>query len=91
MSDISNNKIAINDTSVLEEACAMVMRQTDYTREIAINKLLQYDMNTEIIVREWMGVPVCESKKMSNNQKVFQEFRTFLDDAAFKYYKNKDT
>lgn len=76
----------------LNDACDFLMRHTDYTREIAIDKLVQYDMNTNIIIREWMGIPAPKQidSNRSNNQKVFDEFRTFLDDAAIKYYKKED-
>ena len=78
----------------INDACDFLMRQTDYTREIALEKLVQYDMKTDIIIREWMGIPATKqpaSNTRSNNQKVFDEFRTFLDDAATKYYKNKES
>ena len=71
--------------------CDFLMRQTDYTREIAMEKLVQHDMKTDVIIREWLGipVPVSHSVSRSNNQKVFDEFRTFLDDASSKYYSTK--
>lgn len=77
------------DSTIINTACEFLMRQTDYTREKALEKLIQYDMKTDIIIREWMGIPVSKQATRSNNQKVFDEFRTFLDDAATKYYKNK--
>ena len=81
---MASNSTAVND------ACEVLMRQTDYTRAVALDKLAQYDMNTDIIIREWMGIPIVKPVARSNNQKVFDEFRTFLDDAANKYYKNKE-
>ena len=78
----------------VNDACEFLMRQTDYTREIALEKLIQYDMKTDIIIREWMGIPTTKqpaSTGRSNNQKVFDEFRTFLDDAATKYYKKQES
>jgi len=76
----------------MDDMCDFLMRQTDYTREIAMEKLVQHDMKTDVIIREWMGIPMSAPPPQvirSNNQKVFDEFRTFLDDASSKYYSTK--
>ena len=74
----------------MDDMCDHLMRQTDYTREIAMEKLVQFDMKTDVIIREWMGIPVSAPPVIrTNNQKVFDEFRAFLDDASSKYYSTK--
>jgi hypothetical protein len=72
-----------------KELCDYVMRQTDYTEEYAIKKLTQHDMDVEIIIKEWMGINNKKNCNRSNNQKIFDEFRKFLDDASTNYYSTK--
>lgn len=74
----------------VEDACQKIMRQTDYNRETSLEKLKQHDLDIIEIVREWMGAPPKKEKNRTTNQLVFDEFRSFLDDAANKYYKKKE-
>ena len=83
------NRMNIFEQAV-EDACQKIMRQTDYDKEISLQKLKEHDLDIIEIVREWMGVPIKKQVKRTTNQMVFDEFRSFLDDAANKYYKKKD-
>ena len=66
------------------------MRQTDYDKEKALEKLKQHNMVALDVVKEYMGIPLKrERKKVSTNQAVFREFRTFLDEACSNYNKKK--
>ena len=76
------------------ELCEYVMRQTDYTEDDANKKLVQHNMDVEIIIKEWMGINIKTDtykthSNRSNNQKIFDEFRNFLDDASTNYYSTK--
>lgn len=74
----------------IDSVCEYLMRQTDYDYKTSLQKLIQHDMNTIDVIREWVGVPINNPSKpsgRSNNQLVFDEFRTFLDEASIKYYK----
>ena len=67
----------------VEETCLVVMRQTDYTKDEALEKLKLHDMVALTVVKEWMGIPLEKQKKnVTANQAVFREFRTFLDEAC---------
>ena len=74
----------------VDDACKRIMRQTDYNRDVALEKLKEHNMDIISIVREWMGVECIPSKNRSSNQMVFDEFRTFLDGASRNYYKKKE-
>lgn len=74
----------------VDDACKRIMRQTDYNRDVALEKLKEHNMDIISIVREWMGVESIPSKDRSSNQMVFDEFRTFLDGASRNYYKKKE-
>ena len=70
----------------------LVMRQTDYDAETAMQKLKKYDGNVMMIIREYMG----PSKKIesnnptSTNQVIMKEIRTMMDTASANYRIKKD-
>jgi bisphosphoglycerate-dependent phosphoglycerate mutase len=69
----------------------LVLRQTDYTEDIAHKKLIEHDLDVMKILREYMNiskVPVKDNK--STNQRMYGEFRKFLDDASKSHYKQKE-
>ena len=70
----------------------VVMRQTDYDRETATNKLREHNHDVTKTVREYMGVslePPLEVKR-STNQMVYGEFRNLMDNAAASYRAKKE-
>ena len=83
------NRMNIFEQAV-EDACQKIMRQTDYDKDVSLQKLKDHNLDIIEIVREWMGVPTKKETKRTTNQMVFDEFRSFLDDAANKYYKKKE-
>ena len=72
----------------------VIIRQTDYTEEKAIEKLTQHNNDVLAIVREYMGVVKPPSKndiiKSSTNQQIFSEIRNLMDDAAKTYQAKKE-
>ena len=83
------NRMNIFEQAV-EDACQKIMRQTDYDKDVSLEKLKEHDLDIIEIVREWMGAPTKKETKRTTNQMVFAEFRSFLDEAANKYYKKKE-
>jgi NACalpha-BTF3-like transcription factor len=68
----------------------LVMRQTTYNREEAIEKLKKYKGEPVDVIREFMGIEV-ESKKgpTTTNQMIFSEIRNFMDDVNKGYNERK--
>lgn len=71
----------------------IVMRQTDYSQEQALEKLEQHNNDIMSIVREYMGVSTITKKNelKSVNQQIYKEIRTLMDDAAASYKIKKET
>jgi hypothetical protein len=69
----------------------VIMRQTDYSEEKAIEKLKEHN-NVLTIVREYMGVkPTPPSLVVKSvNQLIYGEIRIMMDDAAKRYSANKE-
>ena len=73
---------------------AMVMRQTNYSDEEALQKLAEHHNNVQGVVREYLtgsaAVKVgSEDGVRSVNQMIYKEIRTMMDDAAKTYNENK--
>jgi len=72
----------------LAEPLDMIMRQTNYDKDIAQKKLTEHNNDFMQVIREYMmptnQKPVCTTK-LSVNQQVYKEIRGMMDDAAKKY------
>lgn len=76
--------------SIIEETCKQVERQTDYSTDAALSKLIEHELNVTNVIKEWLGIPlVKQDTYRSPNQMIYDEFRCFLDEAAKKYYNAK--
>ena len=75
-----------------DEQINMIMRQTDYTKEISEQKLKEHNNDIMSVMREYMGPSKISTKpassKFSVNQQIFKEIRGMMDDAS-KTYQNK--
>tara|TARA_A200000113_G_scaffold53823_1_gene44667 strand:+ start:804 stop:1208 length:405 start_codon:yes stop_codon:yes gene_type:complete len=107
ITDVSNSEVEVDSSKeqlqkqekqasidrVRRELIAMVMRQTDYSEEVAIEKLTEYNGNYEKVIRDYLvGTPIVQPtvKEQSLNQRVFGEIRSYMDDASSAYYKKKE-
>ena len=74
----------------------VVLRQTDYTEEKAIEKLKEHNNDIIAIVREYMcGTAIkkpqtIDTTNKSMNQQIYGEIRNLMDDAAKTYKAKKD-
>ena len=90
-----NNKIDIFNTYI-EKEIEYITKQTDYTDELALNKLKEFKMDKEKIIMEYLGIINNNNNNNNNNrttttnQEMFNQFRIFLDNASEKYYKEKE-
>lgn len=65
----------------------IVLRQTNYTKEIAIQKLEQHNNNVIDVIKEYMGVKPSEKKlpMKSLNQEIYRQIRVKLDTSMDEY------
>ena len=83
-----NNRLEIFDKA-FENLIDLIKRQTDYDDIKAKEKLIEFDMNSLLVIRDYMGIKTLEKKNKSTNQMVFDEFRTFLTKANLEYEERK--
>ena len=69
----------------------LVIRQTNYDENLAIEKLEKWNGNFENVIKEYLNPNFQEKKKTykSKNQKVMGALRDFMDDIAIQYEKRK--
>ena len=70
-----------------EEDINIIITQTNYTREKAIEKLLEWENNYMNVIKEYLNPNFqnkTNEKKITNNQKIFSEIRNFMDGIKYK-------
>ena len=70
----------------------VVMRQTEYTEEQALQKLQEFNFDVMAVVRDYMGISTknIEPPVKSVNQQIYGEIRNMMDCAASKYRIKKE-
>jgi hypothetical protein len=69
----------------MEEDIDFIMRQTNYTREISYQKLIEHDHNKILVIKEFMGIPFShkEVPKKSIQQEIYSQIRKKIDITEF--------
>ena len=70
---------------VIEEDIDFIMRQTNYTREISSQKLIEHNHNKLDVIKEFMGIPLThkEVPKKSIQQEIYSQIRKKIDITDF--------
>jgi len=90
------NNLDKDDTYDLDEKnnenIDIVLRQTNYTKEVAIQKLEEHNNNTINVIKEYMGVKPAEKKApvKSLNQEIYRQIRIKLDTSMDEYRAKQD-
>ncbi len=100
--DISSGQIDVSASSVNDNVEAgnirfnamidLIQRQTDYNKEMAIEKLKKWNGNYLNVIKEWINPDFNEKKETtskSKNQMIFGEIRNFMDTANRQYLQRK--
>ena len=95
--DISKNQLQSDiqtyNTIRMDGLIQLIQRQTDYSKEKAIEKLKEWDGNYLNVIKEWINpnfkIKIEKTKKKSRNQMIFGEIRDFMDTANKQYLQRK--
>ena len=78
-----DSKIAFVSNEDLEERILLVMRQTDYTQEIAREKLTAHNYDAIKCIRAYMGIAEKKAPTQTSlNQQIYRELRTRMGAVA---------
>ena len=73
----------------LNKHIKLVMSQTSYTEEQAIEKLKLFNCDYMLVLKDYMGIKKKETQKIhSVNQEIYKQIRTTLD-SSMKEYREK--
>jgi hypothetical protein len=92
MENNTEKKVNNKDDMLIE----IIMRQTDYSKEVAFEKLIEHKYNILSIVREYMS---SSNKKETNNEEtqvkstsqlIYGEIRNMMGNASANYRRKKE-
>jgi hypothetical protein len=86
-----NNNVVFVSNDEIEHSVKNIMAQTNYTEEVAREKLKIFNYNFMRVLKDYMGIP---EKKESNkiksvNQEIYKQIRYNLDQ-TMKEYREKN-
>ena len=100
--DVEKNDVEKNDVDMEKKVntkddmlIEIIMRQTDYSKEVAAEKLVEHKYNILSIVREYMlytSKPVVkeEAQVKSTSQLIYGEIRNMMGNASANYRRKKE-
>ena len=80
--------MSLDQDDKIKEKVALVMRQTDYNEEKALEKLKEHEYNEITVVKEYLGVPIKKTAApiKSINQEIYKQLRNKLDSNMRDYH-----
>jgi hypothetical protein len=90
--NLDKTETHVKDDQKNNENIDIVLRQTNYTKEVAIQKLKEHNNNTINVIKEYMGVKPTEKKApiKSLNQEIYRQIRIKLDTSMDEYRAKQD-
>ena len=74
------DNISFVETQKIDDKVEIIMRQTDYTEEIANEKLKEFNYDHMAVIRSYFGIPEKKvSPVKSVNQEIYKQLRYKLD------------
>ena len=77
--------ISLIETEQIAEKIQIILRQTDYTEEKAIEKLKEHNYNEINVIRSYFGVIEKKQPIKSINQEIYKQIRYRLDSNMREY------
>ena len=72
--------ISFVETDKIDENVQLIMRQTDYTEEIAKEKLKEFNYDHIAVIKSYLGVPDKKPAPVKSlNQEIYKQLRHRLD------------
>jgi len=75
----------------IDELVQMICRQTDYTEEVAREKLAEYEQNHIAVIKAYLGIAEKKAPQVKSvNQEMYKQMRHKLDDDMRDYNSRKE-
>jgi hypothetical protein len=83
-----DNNISLVETDQIHDKIQKILRQTDYTKEVAVEKLKEHNFDEIETIRNYLGIT--SKKKTSTiksvNQEIYKQLRYKLDSNMKDYH-----
>lgn len=87
---MSSDGVSFYSIDDIDKALDVVLKQTNYSKEEATNKLKQFNCNAESVIRDYLGIQLIKNTKpKSFNQEIYKQFRHDLDTSMREYREKK--
>jgi hypothetical protein len=74
------DNISFVETGKIDENIQIIMRQTDYTEEVAKEKLKEFNYDHIAVIKSYLGVPDKKAAPVKSvNQEIYKQLRYRLD------------
>jgi hypothetical protein len=74
------DNISFVETEKIDENVQIILRQTDYTEEIAKEKLKEFNYDHMAVIRAYFGIPEKKVQPIKSvNQEIYKQLRYKLD------------
>jgi hypothetical protein len=83
--------MATSSTINIDEIVQVICRQTDYTEDVAREKLAEHDYNHITVIKSYLGITEKKTPPVKSvNQEMYKQMRHKLDDNMRDYNLRKD-
>lgn len=88
--NVSENIIMICEEDIVEKV-SIIQRQTDYTKELAREKLLEKNMNHLSVIKEFLGIPEKKPEPIKSvQQAIYKQLRIQMNDSIKDFNTKQD-
>ena len=74
----------------MDENIAIILRQTDLTEDEAKTRLENHSGDYVKVLEEYYGIKKKVKPTSTINQQIYKEIRSVMDDAAFRFYNERE-
>ena len=82
-------QMTVIETSLLNEKIQKIIRQTDYTEEIAKENLIKHNYDEIATIKSYFGITEKKEKIKSLNQEIYKQLRYKLNNVNVNINTNK--
>jgi endonuclease III len=81
-----DQKNETNETNETNEQIERILKQTNYTKEEAREKLLENDMDEIQVIKKYLGIPEKKTQPIKSlQQEIYKQIRYQMDDSMRTY------
>lgn len=88
---MENSSLVLIDTEKLKEKVQILLRQTNYTEEVALEKLKEHNFDEIATIRTYFGISEKKTTPIKSvNQEIYRQLRSKLDASMYDYREKEE-